>query len=79
MLTVMERHFQECKISGPSCGITLQFTQSVLDNTFRATNAHLVADFQDGDNVNYRAHYTTLLDHAPPGTSALQQEGSGCG
>ena len=79
VLTVMERHFQEFSIAAPSSGITLQFTESHLDSAFRATNHLLVEGFKQENVINYHEHYRVLLDSSPPGTSALEQEGTGCG
>ena len=79
VLTVMERHFQQFRVSSRYHGITLQFSQSRLDKEYRKTNGLLLAGFRNGNAVDYRSHYRTLLDHGPPGTSLLLRERSGCG
>ena len=79
VLGIMEGYFQHFSVSDATPSVTLQFSPSALDTEFRETNELLVADFKNDNDVDYEGQYTTLLHHAPPGSTALQGEGSGCG
>jgi len=79
VLSIMETNFQHCSCSDDLPSLTLQFSASKLDETYRATNELLVAGFEENGETDYRGYYRTLLDNGPPAPKELRLEGSGCG
>ena len=55
VLSIMERTLQHFRATDDVVPITLQFSQSDLDQTFRQTNELLVAGHVRDDNVDYRS------------------------
>ena len=78
VLSIMESCFQEKTSTDERPSVTLQFSCSNLDSTYRKTNDLLVAGYCQNDVTDYRNEFRTLLDNAPPGTNELLAEGSGC-
>ena len=77
VLSILEEEFQECNANDLESPLTLQFSESVLDTNYRATNKHLVADCMNGPVIDLRGKYRRLIDSALPTTTELKKKGAG--
>ena len=79
VLAIMEETFQRAESTDELSPVTIQFSQSELDEEYRDTNKLLISPFTDRPVTDYRGVVTTLLDNAPPGTEELEREAKGEG
>ena len=78
-LLTLEEAFAKYESTDEGPPLILQFSESVLDTNYRATNSHLVSVFGDNSAESFVGHYTALLNNAPPSSAELKQESTGCG
>ena len=56
VLSILKEEFQECNANDLESPLTLQFSESVLDTNYRATNKHLVADCMNAPVIDLRGN-----------------------
>ena len=74
---VLEDQFAEYTAEDIDPPITLEFSESRIMREYRNTNSLLISQYRGEDEANMRAAMKTLLDHPPPNTDKLLEEGSG--
>ena len=79
VLGIMEVKFHKCSSTEEVPPVTLQFSQSRLDEEFRNTNKLVVGQFKKDGVIAYRGYFRALLDNTSPGAKELSHEASGCG
>ena len=78
-LMIVENHLARFESDQNTPPLTFQFSESILDKNYRATNALRVSVFEEGDEPNDCGHYMALLNNTPPSSAERKDEGSGCG
>ena len=76
--SIMERLFSN-RCSDSQDQMVLQFSASVINRNYKATNSLVVSDFKINGKTDYEKVLNTMNDREPPNTESLIEEGSAVG
>ena len=78
-LAIMEAQFANCLATEERPPITLRFSRSRLQENFCNTNALLVREFREDDDIDFERILNTLNNRSPPNATEISAEASGEG